>query len=443
MRLSQIKEVVKETAKGFEWELFFLRRKDLKISTENGNFEKITTAEDYAVAVRLLKDKKIGFSYTTQLDLSAIKKLVDHLKEITQRLKPDEGNVFKTSRDRISVESPFDKNGVMLTIDEKIDKITSFERNLIKLHPYVAGTRETTFSEVIYEVEFANSFGVEFSYSGTFYSIVTSVLAQSPRGDKTVTWGYKESPYLLDLKLEELAKELTQKAVDTLDPQPMESKTTPVLFHRSAFVQLLEEFSPLFSGESALKKKTPLLGREGSQVAVEGFTLIDDGTLKGGVSTHPYDDEGVSQRRTVLIENGIHKGFYHSLSTAVKMGQEPTGNGFRESISSPPQAAISNLYLKPGEADFEELVNTEEKVLVVYELMGLHTADSVSGDFSLGAVGVVYKNGKKVSAFRGVTVAGNFLDLIKDISHIGNDLTFYSNVGSPSVLVKNITVGGK
>jgi len=443
MRLYQIKEFVKETAKGFEWELFFIRKRNLKISTENGNFERIITAQDYAVAVRLLKDKKIGFSYTTQVESSALRKLVDQLKEITLLLKPDEGNVFKTSADKTSVETPFDGEGIRISLDEKIEKVTSFERNLVKLHPYVAGTRETTFSEVIYEVEFANSFGVEFSYSGTSYSLVTSVLAQSPRGDKTVIWGYKASPYLSGLKWEDLAKELAQKAVDTLDPKPMESKNMPVLFHRSAFVQLLEEFSPLFSGESALKKKTPLLGKEGSQVAVEDFTLIDDGTLKGGISTHPYDDEGVSQQKTVLIENGTFKGFYHSLSSAVKMGKEPTGNGFRGSISSPPKADISNLYLQPGEANFEELLNTEEEVFVVYELLGLHTADPVSGDFSLGATGVVYKNGKKVSAVRGVTVAGNFLSLIKNISRIGNDLEFYSNVGSPSVLVKNITVGGK
>jgi PmbA protein len=217
----------------------------------------------------------------------------------------------------------------------------------------------------------------------------------------------------------------------------------PVIFHRSAFAQLLEEFAPLFSGESAVKGKTPLLGRENSEIAAEGFTLIDDGTLEGGISTHPYDDEGVPQRRTVLVENGIFKGFYHSLSTAVKMGCQPTGNGFRASVASPPAADISNLYLQPGEADFKELLRMEEEVLVVYELMGLHTADSVSGDFSLGVSGAIYRRGQRVSAVRGVTVAGNFLNLIKDISAIGSDLEFYSNVGSPSVLVKNITVGGK
>jgi PmbA protein len=443
MRLSQIKEVVKESAKGFEWELFFLNRRNLKISTENGNFEKISTAQDYALAIRLLKDKKIGFAYTTCVEPSAVKNLVRELKEITQILPPDGGNLFQNTPRESTVKAPFDGKGVNLSVDEKIEMVTTFERNLMKLHPYVIGTRETSLSETLYGVEFSNSFGVEFSYEGSVYWLITSVLAQSPKGDRTVSWGYKASPYLAGLKWEDLAQELVQRTVDTLDPQPLESKAMPVIFHRSAFAQLLEEFSPIFSGESAVKGKTPLLGRENSEIAAEGFTLIDDGTLEGGISTHPYDDEGVPQQRTVLVEKGIFKGFYHSLSTAVKMGCQPTGNGFRASVASPPRADISNFYLQPGEGEFKELLEREEEVLVVYELMGLHTADSVSGDFSLGVSGALYRNGKRVSAVRGVTVAGNFLNLIKDISAIGGDLEFYSNVGSPSVLVKNITVGGK
>jgi PmbA protein len=184
------------------------------------------------------------------------------------------------------------------------------------------------------------------------------------------------------------------------------------------------------------------VGKKGEQIASELFTLVDDGTMERGYSTHPYDDEGTPQRKTVLVEKGIFKGFLHSLYTAWAMNEKPTGNGLRSSFTSPPSTGITNFYLRPGELSFEELVNSEGEVLVVFDLMGLHTADTVSGDFSFGASGVLYKNGKKVQSIRGVTVAGNFLELIKNISAVGGDLTFYANVGSPSILVKNITVGG-
>jgi len=443
MELRKLEELIKETAVGFDYELFLLRRKNLKISTENGNFEKITTAEDYGLAVRLLKNKKIGFAYTTDLEPSVLKQLVKDLADITELLPPDGGNGFYDRREESFVPSPYDEKALSLPVEEKIEGVISFERSVINSHPYVVGTRETTFSEVEYEVSFLNSFGVEYSYKGTAYSIVASALAESPKGDRNITWGYRAARFMEDLNLDAFSKELVQKLIDTLDPQDFESRSILVLFHREAFAALLEVFSELFSGENLVKGKTPLAGKEGEQIASEKFTLLDDGTLERGFSTHPYDDEGVPQKRTLLVERGIFKGFYHSLWSSRKLNVQPTGNGFRNSFTSPPSAGISNFYLAGGKTKVGELLSSYDEVLVVYDLMGLHTADPISGDFSLGASGTLYRNGKKVSAVRGVTVAGNFLQLLKNIEEVCDDLLFYGNVGSPSVLVKDITVGGK
>ncbi len=443
MELQKLEKIVKETAKGFEYELFLLRRKNLKISTENGNFEKITTAEDYGLAVRLLKDQKMGFSYTTDLSPEAVKKLVSDLVEITTILPPDGGNRFFYQKLEPKANSPYDGEGLSLPVEEKIDLVVSFEKSVIDSHPYVVGTRETTFSEVEYEVSFLNSFGIEYSYKGTAYSLISSALAESPKGDRNITWGYRTARYLKDLGLEDFKNELVQKLVDTLDPEPFESRSLPVIFHREAFASLLETFAEIFSGENLVKNKTPLAGKLGERVASEKVSLVDDGTLERGFATHPYDDEGVPQQRKTLVENGVLKGFYHSVWSATKLGVEPTGNGFRSSFTSPPSAGISNFYLKPQSGSFEELLQNAEEVFVVYDLMGLHTADPISGDFSLGASGALYRNGKRIAAIRGVTIAGNFLNLLRDISVVGGDLQFYGNVGSPSVLVKNITIGGK
>ena len=74
--------------------------------------------------------------------------------------------------------------------------------------------------------------------------------------------------------------------------------------------------------------------------------------------------------------------------------------------------------------------------------MGLHTVDPVSGDFSLGASGIIYKGGRRQKAVRGVVIGGNIRDIWSSVIEVGNDLRFYGNVGSPSILVENITVGG-
>ena len=443
MDFPKVEQLIKELSKGFEYEIFFLKRETKKISTENGEFEKVTSAGDYGLGLRLLKGKKVGFAYTSDLSEDSVKNLVGTLREITELMPENPYAGFQTERGTPVAQSPFDEDGVNIPLEGKIDFVISFERSVISSHPYIKGTRETTFTENVFEVFFKNSFGVEFSYKGTAYSLVSSALAESPKGDKNIVWGYRASRYLKGLDIEDFKEELVKKLVDTLDPEPFESKTLPVLFHREAFASLLETFADLFSGESLLKNKTPLKGKLGENIAFEGFTLIDDGTLKGGFSTYPFDDEGTVQQKTVLVENGTLKGFFHSLETAKGTNSEPTGNGFRSSFAAPPDAGISNLYLKPQGGNFEDFLHSEEEVFVVYELMGLHTADPISGNFSLGASGALYRNGKKISAVRGVTIAGNFLELIKNITCIGEDLKFYGNVGSPSVLVKNITIGGK
>ncbi len=442
MHLKGLEKVVKENAEGFEYELFLLRRKTTKIATENGEFEKIATAEDYGLAVRLKKGDRVGFAYTSEVEPAAVKKLVEELKEITPLMPPEPDRKFQTRKVESEITSPFDAEAVKKPLEEKIEFVLNFERSLMESHPYVKGTRETAFSEVVYTVEFSNPYGVAFSYGGTRFSLITSLLAESPKGDRNITWGYRTARYLKDIDLTSFSEELVYKAVETLDPKPFETKTLPVIFHREAAASLLETFSELFSGENALKGKTPLKGKEGEEIASPFITLIDDGTLSGGISTHPYDDEGTPQQKTVLIENGVFKGFLHSLYSACALGKEPTGNGLRSSFTSPPEVGITNLYLKPSGLSFEELVNSEGEVLVVFDLMGLHTADTVAGNFSLGANGVLYRNGKKLQAVRGITVAGNFLGLLKNVSAVGGDLVFYGNVGSPSLLVKNITVGG-
>jgi PmbA protein len=443
MFLKKFENFIKDNCRGFEYELYLLRRKKINISTENGNFEKVTTAEDYGLGIRLLKDKKIGFSYTTQLEEGALKKLLEELKEITLLSPSDEANGFCERKEESNVNSPYDGKAVNIPLDEKIEFVINFERELLEGgKPYAVGTRETSFHDTVYEVEFLNSYGVEFTYSGTNYTLITSLLARSESGDTNIGWGYKSSQYLDSLGLEELKEDLYLKVIQTLDPKPFETKKLPVVFYRESFASLLETFSDIFLGDNAVRKKTALLDKVGEHIASELITIVDDGTLTDGTMTHPYDDEGVPQKRKVVVDKGTFNGFLHSLYTARKMNEIPTGNGFRSGFSSLPRSGISNFYLEPLVGTLEGLINSESEIVVIVDLMGLHTADPISGNFSLGASGLYYKNGKRVQSVRGLTVAGNFFELLKNTVAVGGDLSFYGNVGTPSVLVKNITLGG-
>jgi PmbA protein len=169
-------------------------------------------------------------------------------------------------------------------------------------------------------------------------------------------------------------------------------------------------------------------------VAAATVTVIDDPTLPGAVGSAPCDDEGHPTRRKVLIDAGVLTGYLHSLETAHRMGVTPTGNGFRRDFQSTPLPRPGNLVLQPGRRSPEVWTRAQDSIILVDDILGAHTMNPVSGDFSVGASGFVCENGRR-RPFRGATVAGNLGTLFASIVEVGDDLRFFGSTAAPSVLI--------
>jgi len=397
---STVKKYIKP---GFEYEIFRQKIRKIKIEASQEEIENLSSSEESGLGIRVLKDGRIGFAYTSSLDEDKVKDVVEKAMEMCELQIPDRGNAFT-------------KRGIK-------------------------GVRKASLTEGVVEVEFVNSYGVEFGYEGTYYTSFIATLAQEGQ-DSSISWEFRGARRLKKLDLDDMVRDAVFKSVSLLNPKPIQTKVMPVVFFRESFAMLLEAFSSMFLGDSLVKGKTLLKDKVGESVGSELLNLIDDGSLEEGFETAPYDAEGVSRRRNTVIEKGVFKRFLHSVYTAILSEEEPTGNSQRGSYKNLPHSGITNLYLDAGEGKLDDLLASEEEVLLVLDLMGLHTVDPVSGEFSLGASGVLYRKGKPQHAVRGVTVAGNVLDIWNKIVAVGGDLKFYGNVGSPSVLVKDITVGG-
>ena len=115
---------------------------------------------------------------------------------------------------------------------------------------------------------------------------------------------------------------------------------------------------------------------------------------------------------------------------------------FRSSYKAPPHPTISNYYLAPGASEAEEIIAETAYGLYLTDILGAHTANTLTGDFSLGAGGILIEKGKLTHPVRGITIAGNLQDVLQNIDLIGNDLTFYGTVGSPTVRVSKLRVNG-
>ena len=210
-------------------------------------------------------------------------------------------------------------------------------------------------------------------------------------------------------------------------------------------VSLLSTFSGIFNADSAQKGLSLLKNREGDMIASPIVTIVDDPLLENGMASTPFDDEGVATFKKEVVLNGKLITLLHNLKTANKAGVKTTGNGIKSSYSSPISIYPTNFYIEKGDKSLDEIIKDIDEGLMVTSFAGLHSgANSVTGDFSLAAKGFYIKEGKKVFPVEQITVAGNYFDLLKDIEAIGEDLEFpMSSIGSPSVVIKELSVAGK
>jgi len=150
----------------------------------------------------------------------------------------------------------------------------------------------------------------------------------------------------------------------------------------------------------------------------------------------------VPQQRTELVVSGLVKNLLYDRAEAARAGRSSTGNGRRPGLKGPPGGAVTNLHLKPGQGRLEDLTAKVKEGFLITELMGLHTADPISGDFSLGAAGFWIESGQTAFPVQGAAISGNMVDLFGRLAEAGSDLRFLGQVGSPSLLFDHLDVAG-
>ncbi len=125
-----------------------------------------------------------------------------------------------------------------------------------------------------------------------------------------------------------------------------------------------------------------------------------------------------------------------------KRKKRSTGNAGRSSYKGLPEPETTNFFIQPGSVSPEAIISGIDSGLYVHNVMGLHTVDTISGDFSLGIMGERIEKGRRTHGVRGITIAGNLLDLLKNVEAVGNDLTFSGSLGSPTLWIRGVSVGG-
>jgi PmbA protein len=261
--------------------------------------------------------------------------------------------------------------------------------------------------------------------------------------DAQIGWDFNAGHFFQQLDPRAVACSAADKALRLLGAVPIDSMRCPAILDPYVATELLEVLAAAFLAENVMKGKSLLAGRVGTAIASSQVTIVDDGTLPGGLATTPFDAEGVPHRPTVLVDRGDLQGYLYDTYHGARMGQPSSGNAVRGGVKGLPHLGITNLFLQPAATPAAQLLAGIERGIYLTDVMGMHTADPISGDFSVGASGLLIEGGVLTSPVRGIAVAGNLLELLARIDGVGDDLRFFGSVGAPSLRLSALDVSGQ
>ncbi|MFW5976307.1 MAG: TldD/PmbA family protein [Bacillota bacterium] len=429
-----------------EMELFQNKRKSFDLRVFDQEIDHYAINEEEGFSLRAEIDGKIGYAYTEKSDNKSIDILINEVKQNAEVLDKREEEIFGGSEKYKDIK-PYTPELNNIDNQEKIDLVKSLEKYAFESDDRVTAVNYCLYSDQEFENSIINSKGLDLNYKNNIAYLYLSVVAKEDDDVKTA------SRYIITQDFSEFdAKKLAKKAVDEVvslfGSESLPSGKYPVIFRRDVAADILAEFSSTFSAENVQKGMSLFKGKLEEKVANKNITIIDDPFLNRGFKTAPFDGEGVATYKKNIIEKGRLKTFLHNLKTARKAGTESTGNAERGSHKGYIDISPTNMYIKPGSTDYDEIINSVEEGVLVTKLQGLHAgANSVSGDFSLSAAGFYIENGKIKKPVEQITIAGNFIELLKDIEIIGKDLKMglpgNGHIGSPSLKVKELDIAGK
>ncbi len=424
-------------------EVFLRSHTATAVEIKDQKVDAFDRARDIGAGLRILIEGRLGFAFTTDFSDDALKKLAQAAVTNARHVEPDEFHAIpgRPAAPYHSV-SIFDPEIVALTEKEKIERVMAMEREAFAVDARIKRIRKAAASFSDSETLILNSKGAEVSYKSTACSSSIEAVAED-KGESQAGSEFDVSRFYRKLEIEAVGRKGAQRALDLLGARHIDSGKAPVVLEATVAQDFLSMMASGFSAESVQKKRSLFIGKLDREVASKAVTVYDNGLLEGGLGTAPSDDETVPMQKKTVIEQGRLNLFLHNLYTANKDKAVSTGNGMRGGFKGLPGVGVTNLFIEPGKDSLESLIDSLDRGLFVTEVMGMHTANPISGDFSVGATGFWIEKGKKAYPVREITIAGNIIDLMKHVDAVGSDLRFSGRIGSPSIRIKELSIGGK
>jgi PmbA protein len=416
-----------------EAEIYLEKEEKVDVDIQNDQVDFAKEVSSYGVGIRIILDNKMGFAYTT--DLTKIEQTIRNAVFNAKFNVMDENFVFATKSTYPNIKDIYDTKIRDLDVEDTV----TFAKTMIqtslneKCQPTSGGVSAGSINTVI-----ANSDGVLSKDSSTFFSGFISV--NIPDGTGVSTANESDSSRYLDINAETIAQNACEVARDSRNGKLVETGDMKIVLDYNAAAALVYTFANALNADNVQRGRSVYADKMGDEVLSSSLNVYDDGTLKKGLNSAQSDGEGVPSRKTTLVQNGVLKNFIYDLYTSRKGGVQSTGNGSRSSFADMPSVGFSNLIL-----DFEELneVSDVNRGLIVKDLLGAHTANPISGDFSVETMNAFYiKEGEIAYPVKKAMLSGNVFNSLKHASALSMKTRQIGPFILPQILVSKLRVVG-
>ena len=417
-----------------EAELYYSTGKVVNVETQRGNVGFAEESVSDGIGIRVIAGGALGYSSSNDPNKyeEAVSTAIACAKA---RGKDPFLKGLPKPKPYKSVSGVYDKRLADLALDACIDTTDAMvsEAKKDKDISVTFGKFSSQSSETV----ILNSNGIDATERETAaYGYIDVILK---KGDQVSTAYDYDVSRALDTDFSKIGSRAAELARSSLNAVSIESQSCNVLMGPQAFSDVMEG-TLLFAinSESVQKGRSSLADKIGKKISVEGLNMIDDGLLEGGLGTSSFDDEGVPTQRTAIIEDGVLSTFIYDSYTAGKANRESTGNASRGTYMLSPKVGPHNVRFEYPRSD---LIEETEKGIYVNSIIGAHTANPITGDFSVECRNsFVIKGGEKTKPIKSLMISGNAFEMLNKISGMGKDDRKMGALVVPTVRISDVRV---
>lgn len=430
-----VDEIISKLSKKVDYsEVYLEQEKSTEISVLNDEVNYAKEEDVTGIGVRVIDNQQQGFSYTT--NITRIDEVIEQAIKNSKLNSPDENVAI--------IEKPSSYTDVSGLYDKAVEDVTLTQaiqtcNDLIEMIKQADCEPTSAEYEISSEkIIVANSNGVFATEKQTSSGIYVSVNAEDTDGYSSA-YAYDLS-HDRDLDIERIVKESTDLAKDSRKGQPTETRTTSVVLDYFAISSLIGTFLSALSSENTQRGRSYFNDKLNQTVTSESFSLYDDATIPGARCSSKFDDEGTPSQKTELITDGVLNTFIYDTYHANKdeMDVSTTANASRSGFSSVPSVGFTNI-----NAVFKEItpINDLNDAITVHNVMGAHTANPITGDFSVEAINAFeVKNGQITNPIKKAMISGNIFEIMKTATAVTEETRQVGPLITPKVLAKNLRV---